>query len=176
LTLSGSAQATVAAGQYFEFRPSVTNTTGLTVVFTAPDLPDWLTLNPQTGELTGTPAATEVGTYTGITVEATAGTATVSLTLDPITVTQFATGVATVSWVAPTENTDGSALTDLAGFKIRYGRSGSLLDRSIVVSGAGVTRYVLSDLGLGAWYFAVVAFNSRGLEGAQSNVVSKTIS
>ena len=43
-------------------------------------------------------------------------------------------GSATLSWTAPQQNTDGSPLTDLAGFEIRYGQNESALDSNITIS------------------------------------------
>jgi hypothetical protein len=82
------------------------------------------------------------------------------------------TGSAALSWVAPTTNTDGSALTDLAGYHVYYGTAADLLDRNLAVSDASAT---VGSLTAGTWYFAVAAVNSGGVEGGLSNVASKTI-
>jgi len=42
---------------------------------------------------------------------------------DNVTVVKKNNGTALLSWTAPTENSDGSPLTDLAGYKIHYGSS-----------------------------------------------------
>ena len=44
-----------------------------------------------------------------------------SLPAFSITVTQVGLGSMSLSWTPPTQNTDGSALTDLAGYKLYYG-------------------------------------------------------
>jgi len=54
-------------------------------------------------------------------------------------------GNATISWTPPTQNVDGTALTDLAGYKIYYGTSASALNQAIQVS-AGITAYVVNNL------------------------------
>lgn len=82
---------------------------------------------------------------------------------------------ARLSWTPPTENTDGSALTNLAGYSIHYGRSTSTLSESIAVDNAGVSTYTLEDLSPGQWFFAVRSRNDLGVESALSNVVGKTI-
>ncbi len=48
-----------------------------------------------------------------------------------ITVNQIALGSATLSWKPPTENADGSALTNLAGYRIYYGRNRDNLTESV---------------------------------------------
>jgi hypothetical protein len=81
-----------------------------------------------------------------------------------------------VTWSAPTANTNGSALTDLAGYTIYYGTSPSALTQSVKVSNAGATDYVVQGLSGGTWYFAVTAYTSAGLQSSYSTVVSRTIS
>jgi hypothetical protein len=81
----------------------------------------------------------------------------------------------TVSWVAPLENVDGSALTDLAGFVIVYGTSSDALSESVYIENPSIDRYLLEDLSAGTWYFGVKAFSSSGEESDISSVVSKVL-
>ena len=85
-------------------------------------------------------------------------------------------GTATLSWDAPTTTTTGSALTDLAGYRIYYGVSASDLSQTVQLSGVGVQTYVVDNLGQGTWYFAIKAVTTAGVESALSDIVSKTIS
>ena len=86
--------------------------------------------------------------------------------------TVFVNGVVQLSWVAPTENVDGSALTDLAGFKIYFGlQSGGYLD-SIDVSGSTITQFDLT-VPMGTYYLAMTALDADGNESAYSNEVVK---
>jgi hypothetical protein len=82
---------------------------------------------------------------------------------------------ATLSWTAPTENTDGTLLTDLAGYTIYYGSSAGALTQTIQVSDASATSYEIDNLSSGTYYFAVAANASDGTESARSSVASKTI-
>jgi hypothetical protein len=75
----------------------------------------------------------------------------------------------------PTENTDGSVLTNLAGYTVYYGTSASNLTQSVKVTNPGLTAYTLSDLPSGTWYFAVTSHSSTGIESSRSGVVSTTI-
>jgi len=88
---------------------------------------------------------------------------------------QQANGTATLSWLPPTENTDNSPLTDLSGFRIYYGTVSGRYSKSIDIPSAGVTSYVVDNLGPGTWYFVVTAYNSLGIESAPSDEVSKVI-
>ena len=67
------------------------------------------------------------------------------------------------------------ALTNLAGYRITYGRSASTLDQSINVTNPGLTTYVVPNLGSGTWYFAMYAYTSTGAESDASNVATKTV-
>lgn len=79
------------------------------------------------------------------------------------------TGSATLSWIAPTERTDGSSLGNLAGHKIFYGRLSGIYDYQITVSNPGIATFVVENLGSGDWYFAMVAYDSQGIESDRSN-------
>ncbi len=86
-------------------------------------------------------------------------------------------GVATVSWTAPTQNTDDSALTDLTGFKIYYGTSANNLTNSVTIDSSTTTTKIIGNLNIQqTYYFAVVAINALGIESEQSTIASKLIS
>ena len=86
-----------------------------------------------------------------------------------------ATGSANLSWTAPTKNTDGTPVTDLAGYHIYYGTSEGAWTSTITVLEATETSYVVSGLAPGTYYFTIVAFNTAGDDSPQSNIASKTI-
>jgi hypothetical protein len=89
--------------------------------------------------------------------------------------TEGTTGTATLSWAAPTQNTDGTPLTDLAGFHVYYGTSASALTQVVDVSGASSTSVSVENLASGTYYFAVVAYTTAGIESGDSNLASITI-
>jgi hypothetical protein len=84
-------------------------------------------------------------------------------------------GSATLTWLQPTENTDGSPLTNLAGYKIYYGNSASALSNVIQVANPATLEYEISNLAAGTWYFAVKAYTTGSVESALSSMASKTI-
>ena len=75
----------------------------------------------------------------------------------------------------PTENSDGSALTNLAGYTVYYGTSPSNLTQSVKVANPGLTAYTVTNLSSGTWYFAVTSYSSTGVESARTGTVSTTI-
>jgi hypothetical protein len=89
--------------------------------------------------------------------------------------TNKGSGTATLSWQAPTTNTDGAALTDLSGYRIYYGADAEELSESVQLTSVGLQTYVIDGLGTGTWYFAIKAVTSTGVESALSEIVSKTI-
>ena len=86
------------------------------------------------------------------------------------------TGSATLSWTPPTSRVDGSPLTNLAGYKIYYGRMSGIYDYETDVDNAGVSTYVIEGLVSGEWYFSLSAYDSEGLESERSNEVLREIS
>lgn len=85
-------------------------------------------------------------------------------------------GSAELAWQVPAENTNGTPLTDLAGYTIVYGSSPSTMNSSVQLTDIGTTSYVVKGLGQGTWYFAIVSYTLSGADSALSNIGSKTIS
>ena len=56
-----------------------------------------------------------------------------------------------LTWVAPTENVDGSPLTDLAGFSVHYGTAAGVYDASVDVG--NVTEVTLDGFTEGETYY-----------------------
>lgn len=86
-----------------------------------------------------------------------------------------ANGTALLSWVAPTQFTDGSALTGLAGYKVYHGTSAAALTDVRTVAGASAMSYQFTGLASGTHYFAVSAYTTSGAESALSPVNSKAV-
>ncbi len=174
-TISGTAPAAVNAASAYNFVPTSADADGDTLAFSIQNKPAWATFNTSTGRLSGTPSVADVGTYSNISISVSDGQASTGLNAFAIAVNAVSNGRATLSWTAPTENTDGSTLSNLAGYRIRYGTSASSLTQTIVIDNASVTTYVVEDLAPATWYFAVTAVSSTGTESVNSNVATKSI-
>jgi Putative Ig domain len=175
-TISGRPVAALNAGTAYTFLPTASNATnGATLTFAIQNKPSWATFNASTGELAGTPGASEVGNYNGIEISVSDGAATSALPTFGISVTQSSIGSATLSWIPPTTNTNGTPLTNLAGYRIYYGTNSSSLNQSVHIANPGIASYAIDNLSPATWYFSVVSYNSANIESTLSEVVSKTI-
>ncbi len=159
----------------YTFAPSAHDADGDAVSFQIKNKPSWATFSTVTGRLSGTPGAAHVRTYANIIISVSDGKSSAALPAFAIDVEDkpVTQGDVTLSWAAPTENTDGSALTDLAGFVLVYGTSSSTLDRTVRFENPSVDSHVLQDLPAGTYYFAIRAYNTLGAESELSSIVSK---
>jgi hypothetical protein len=187
----GAPPTSVAVTFYYGFQTWATDTDGRAVTYSIVNKPSWATFNTQYGHLYGTPPTSAVGTYNGIVISASDGVSSASLPAFSITVTGpgsssssgssggstgSTTGSATVNWQPPTANSNGTAITNLAGYTISYGTNASNLSSSVKVTNAGLTSYVIENLTAGTtYYFGVSAYNSAGETSKVSNVASKKI-
>ena len=85
------------------------------------------------------------------------------------------TGSADLTWTAPTMNEDGTPLTNLAGYKVRYGQSAGALTSTLDVPSPATTRARIDGLAAGTWYFSLTSYTNTGVESAPTGVVWKTI-
>lgn len=182
-TISGTPITTVAQNRYYGFQSWATDTDHRPVTYLIRNKPSWATFDTKYGHLYGIPTTANVGSYNNIVIYATDGISSAYLPPFNITVTgpgstggtTTTTGSATVTWSAPTQNTNGSAVTNLSGYTINYGKTSSSMTSTVNVTNASLTRYVVEGLSAGTYYFAVSAYNSSGAKSALSGVVSKTI-
>jgi Fibronectin type III domain/Putative Ig domain len=187
-TISGTPATSVAATRYYAFQSWATDTDHATVTYSIANKPSWATFDTKYGHLYGVPTAANVGTYSNIVISASDGVSKASLPAFSIQVTgtgsssgsgstggSTTTGAATVNWHPPTQNSNGSTITNLAGYTIEYGTNKSNLTSSVKLANPGLTSYVIENLAAGTYYFGVTAYNSAGGTSAVSGIVSKTI-
>jgi hypothetical protein len=174
LTISGQPNLSVNVGSAYAFTPVAVAANGGTLTFSIQNKPAWANFNTASGAPTGTPAAADAGSYANIIISVSDGTVSASLPAFTLTVQQISNGSVTLGWAAPTENSDGTALTNLAGYRVYYGMTDDNLAQSVQLANAGLTRYVLGNLSAGTWYFSISAYSTTGVESAASPVVSAT--
>jgi len=172
-TISGNPPSQVLVGDSLDFAPTAADPDGDVLTFTIENLPAWASFDPQTGRISGVPGEQDAGAYMGIRIGVTDGAAHTSLPPFAINVVYTASGVATLTWIPPTQKTDGSSV-DLAGFRIYWGKASRSYSHSREV-GKNVASYVVDNLTPATWYFAVTALDSNGLESEYSNEAIKSI-
>jgi len=85
----------------------------------------------------------------------------------------ISSGSVTLSWEAPTNNSDGSSLTDLAGYKVYYGsRSGNYTETVDVGNFSSAT---INSLASGTWCFTVSAYDVSGNESSLADEACTTL-
>ena len=174
-TISGHAAASVNVGMPYSFTPKSADANHDTLSFSIKNLPVWAKFNTATGGLSGTPTAGDVGTYANIQISVNDGKADAVLPAFTIAVNQMSAGNAALDWTAPTENTDGSVLSNLAGYEVHYGTNPQQLTQVEKLANPGLTSYVVDNLSAGTWYFSVSSYSANGTESSSSGVVSTQI-
>jgi hypothetical protein len=175
--ISGTPPTSASVGVGYSFTPTASDANGDPLTFSISNKPSWASFSTSTGRLSGTPWST--GTTSSIVIKVTDSKgASASLASFSIVVgsgSGGSNGAATLSWTPPTRNTDGTTLTNLAGYRINYGTSASSLSKSITVANPGISSYVVENLSAGTWYFTIKAYTSSGAESAPSTVASKSV-
>jgi hypothetical protein len=178
-TITGTPATSVTVGNSYSFKPTAKDADGNSLGYSISNKPSWATFSTATGQLSGKPSSSNVGSSSNIVIKVSDGKASASLKAFSIAVKAASgssgTGSATLSWTPPTSNTDGSSLTNLSGYRIYYGTSSSSLSKTVQITNPSISTYVIDDLSAATWYFAVKAVTSSGVESGLSNKVSKTI-
>jgi hypothetical protein len=174
--ISGTPPASLVVGQSYDFTPTASDPDGDALTFSIQNRPAWATFSTSTGRLNGTPGSGDVGTFANVRISVSDSRgAQASLNAFSIAVNQIAMGSVTLSWNPPTTNADGTAITNLAGYRIYYGNASGDLNQLVVISSAGTTRWVIDNLSPATWFFTMTSFNTAGIESARSAVVSRTL-
>jgi hypothetical protein len=176
-SISGTPPTSVKAGAPYSFQPTASGPAGMSLSFSVQNKPAWANFSIATGQLTGTPSSTQAGSYSNIVVSVSDGQASSALAPFTISVagTTSTTGSATLSWVPPTQNTNGSALTNFAGIILYYGTTPASLTQSVQLASSNQTSYTIGNLAAGTWYFGGMAYTNTGMKSAMSPVVSMSV-
>ena len=183
LTVTGTAATSAIVGQPYSFTPTASDPQGATLTFSISGKPRWAAFSTTSGTLSGTPASQDVGTGGPVQIIVSDGKWTSALPSFAITVAAAGAAPspgltnATISWLPPTQRTDGSPVGPLSGYRIYYGTASQQYTATISVSNPGLTTYVIDALDIGTtYYFAVTAVTPAGVESAFSPEVAATIS
>lgn len=176
-SISGTPPTSAVAGAPYTFQPTAGGPAGMTLSFSVQNKPTWANFSIASGQLTGTPTSTQTGSYSNIVLSVSDGQA--SSALAPFTISVAGatptTGSATLEWVPPTQDTNGSALTNFAGIILYYGTAPASLTHSVQLASNSQTSYTIGNLAAGTWYFGSVAYTNTGVQSAMSSIVSKAV-
>ncbi len=175
-TISGNPVTVAKNTLAYSFQPTASDADGDKLSFSVANKPDWAAFDPATGRLSGVPPDGITGTHSNIEIKVTDGRAEAVLPTFSIIVSPPVIGSTTLVWAAPANNEDGTALTDLSGYVIRYGKAIGMLDQKIDLNSPGITTVVVENLIEGTWYFTMSSVNSSGVESRPTGHVAVTIS
>ena len=173
--ISGNPATAVNVGDAYSFTPTASDADGDPLTFSIANMPGWASFDSATGELSGQPTLGNIGTYSNIRISVSDGTASASLSSFAISVNQMGNLSTTLSWTAPTQNEDGTALEDLAGYKIYWGTTPGNYTNSVTIDTTGTTTYVVENLSPGTYEFVATAYNASGVESRYSSPATKVL-
>jgi len=173
--ISGTPGNAVVINNAYSFTPSASDPDGDTFSFNVQNKPAWANFNGTTGALGGTPSLGDVGNYSNIGISVSDGNMSDSLPAFSVGVVQNADGSITLSWTAPTQNEDGTALADLAAYKFYYGTSSGGYSNQVRVDNPGLSTYVIGNLTPATYYIVATAVNAVGVESQFSNEAIKQV-
>ena len=174
-TISGNPKRGVTMNEMYDFTPNASDIDGDTLTFQIQNQPSWAEFDAKTGRVYGQPTLGDVGTFSNIVISVSDGQDSASLSAFTITVSQASLGSVTLNWQPPSQNTDGSPLTDLAGYRLYFGKSSRQYNNEITIDNPGLTTYVVDNLSPDTYYFAATAVNAEGMESAYSGEAVRVV-
>ena len=174
-TISGAPPKAIAVGMRYSFAPAARDADGDTLIFGIKGTPIWASFDSVTGKLSGAPTLAHIGATSHIEISVFDGATTVKLPPFEIHVMAAAAGSASLSWMPPTANVDGSHLTDLAGYKIYWGTAEGDYPNSVTLTNPGLAGYVVDNLAPANWYFVMTAVSAKGVESGHSNITMRSV-
>jgi hypothetical protein len=162
--ISGTPNTSIAVDTAYSFTPAASDPDGDTLSFSIVNKPVWTTFNTTSGRLQGTPTSSHIGTGDPIDISVTDGSSIAALSRFSITVEAVGALSHTITWTPPTVNEDGSALTNLAGYRIYYGTTSGDYQELIDLNSGGMTSHVITGLTPGTYFLAMSSINASGVE------------
>ena len=174
--ISGTPASSAVVGKAYAFQPTASDANGDKLTFTIKNKPGWAAFSTSTGRLSGTPSSSSVSSFTSIVITASDGKASSSLPAFTINVAAAPKdGEVSLTWSAPTRNSDGTLLTNISGYRVYYGQSSSSYSRTLSLPSPSFKTVVIENLATGKWYFAIRTLTSDGQESRLSTQASKYV-
>ncbi|MDH5515507.1 MAG: putative Ig domain-containing protein, partial [Gammaproteobacteria bacterium] len=172
--ISGSPAGSVFTNSGYVFQPAATDADGDNLTFSVMNKPSWASFNTANGVLSGTPSASQAGTYSNIVISVTDGTDVASLPGFSIQV-NASLGSISLAWTAPAMRADGSSLSlaDIDAYRVYYGPAQGNYTNSVTINDGSATSAVINNIQTGTWYVVMTTIDVNGLESGQSAAISK---
>jgi hypothetical protein len=158
-TISGTPGTSVVVGSVYSFTPTVSNPSRNALTFSVQGAPRWATFNTKSGQLTGAPISTDVGTTPNITISVSNGTTPAALPAFSIAVM----AAAPAATYAVTYNANGatSGTAPMDSKKYAKGTSVTVFGNtgSLARTGYTFSAWNTAANGAGTVYVAGTAFN-----------------
>jgi hypothetical protein len=161
-SISGNPNKAAVIDTVYAFQPIASDPDGDSLSFSIVNKPLWAGFDTTSGRLEGRPTMSDLGEGAPIELTVTDGSGIAGL--EPFTITVEAAGPSSysVEWIPPTENADGSPLTDLTGYRIYYGTSPGQYTEKIKINSPGQTSYTIQNLTPGTYYLVMTSRSGHG--------------
>jgi hypothetical protein len=174
--ISGAPIATVMAETEYLFTPDASDADGDSLHFSIENKPNWAVFDTETGTLWGVPGPDDVGTIGNIVISASDAQASTAMASFAVTVSPSGQGSVVLNWLPPTENEDGSSLTNLGSYRIYYGTAPEEMYETIDIINPGISSFVVENLNPDTYYFAATAISADGVESDMSAIAVYLVS
>lgn len=178
LEISGTPARRAVIGEFYSFTPTVLASAGCVRDFAVAAKPPWAQFNFSTGALSGIPTAVDVAIGIILSVSCGGNTAALpafSIVVESTPAKQPNVRNAYLSWTRPEWNTDGSPLTNLAGYRLRYGTSSAAMNNHLFIGSPDATEAEISGLAPGSWHFEIAAITTARAESVFSTIATAII-
>lgn len=159
-SISGTPNTSTKIGNYYSFLPRASDSEGDDLTFYISNKPSWATFDERTGEMFGTPD--KEMTHNNIEITVSDGEHQTSLDQFQIDVQASPKYSVEISWETPSENTDGSSLSNISKYKVSYGKSINQQDQ-ITYFDASQSNGIINDLEPGEYYFSMSTITENSL-------------
>ena len=141
---------------------------GGTLIYTIHNLPSWLTIDPDLGNITGTPKTQDIGLYEDIRIDISDGHNTATAGPFYIQVEQELFNIE-LSWEKVTQDEESNFITnDVAGYIIYMTEPSGRHDSTTKLKGRDMVKHQINRLAPGTYTFTMASYLNSGLKSDHS--------
>ncbi len=167
-SFQGSVNYLIKVNEVIDTQLNASDPDGDTLTYTTFNFPTWLTLDSNTGKITGTPTDHDIGTYSDIRISISDGNNTVTAGPYTIRVTDELFSIE-INWMEVTQDVNGNDIDNIAGYKIYIKDTLTNYDQEAMVEGSSKTSHDINRLAPGTYNVTVSSLLASGLESEQSD-------